>query len=114
MRDDMAAFKPHDTLFLVLSLFFWVSVHEEKINPHQSDECVRWAMEQQATDRVSLELLPSRDPTPLTGKWLQAHGCSSLWGRGEKEADESHKPDTESSERNLVCCFVAMVHPSKN
>ncbi len=66
VRDDMAAFKPHDTLFLVLSLFFWCSVHEEKINTHQSDECVWWAMEQQATDRVSLELLPSRDPTPLT------------------------------------------------
>ncbi len=28
VRDDMAAFKPHDTLFMVLSLFFWGSVHE--------------------------------------------------------------------------------------
>lgn len=62
--------------FLGFSL--WVSVHKEMINTHQSDKCVLWAMEQKATHQVLLELLPSRDSTPLTGKWIKLNSCSCL------------------------------------
>lgn len=48
-------------------------------------------------------------PNTPTGKWLQPHGCSCLQGRGEKdekEADGSHKPDTESSQNKTYCSLL--------